>query len=352
MSPERLRVSIVGASGYGGGELLRLLLRHPGVEVRQASSRRLAGDPVSLTHPNLRSLPPVVYCRPEEIEPCDVLFLSLPNGESMRDMDRWMNMGAKIIDLGADFRLRTPEDWKRWYGTDHQRPDLLGQFVYGLPEINGETLRSARYIAGPGCEAIASILALYPLVNHGLVRRGPIVIDAKMGSSAAGAQPSESSHHPERSGAVRSYKPTGHRHAAEIAQILGVAGAKPDLFITATAIEMVRGILVTIHVFPETDTLTDKDIWNAYRADYKKAPFVRIVKQNRGLYRLPEPKILQGTNYCEIGFEREADGRRLVVFAALDNLVKGAAGNAVQCLNLMAGFPETTGLEFPGLHPV
>lgn len=352
MSPARTTVAVAGAAGYGGGELLRLLLAHPGAEVRQASSRRFAGEPASLVHPNLRSLRAPFFCRPEEIEPCDVLFLSLPNGESMKSMDRWMSLGAKIIDLGADFRLRRADDWKQWYAADHLRPDLLDRFVCGIPEINREDIRSASCVAGPGCEAVASILALRPLARHGLLGKGTVVIDAKMGSSAAGARPSDSSHHPERAGALRSYKPVGHRHTIEIARALEAEGVRPSLHVTATAVEAVRGILATIHVFPDGGPFSEKDVWRAYRADYGLEPFVRIVKSNRGLYRVPEPKICAGTNFCEIGFALEEGGRRLVVLSALDNLVKGAAGNAVQCFNLMAGHPETTGLEFPGLHPV
>jgi len=352
MSPARLRVSVVGAAGYGGGELLRLLLDHPGADVRQATSRRFAGEPVSLVHPNLRSFRPLPFCRPEDVAPCDALFLSLPNGESMGEMDRWMKTGAVVIDLGADFRLRRPEDWRTWYASDHARPEFLERFVYGLPEIAREKVRTADYIAGPGCEAAASILGLYPLVKHGIVRSGAVVVDAKIGSSAAGAAPAEATHHPERAGVVRTYKPTGHRHTVEIVRAMETAGGSPSLHVTATAIGMVRGILATIHVFPDAGSVSEKDVWKAYRATYADEPFVRIIKQGRGLYRLPEPKILQGTNYCDIGFELEDGGRRLVVLSALDNLVKGAAGNAVQCFNLRAGFPETTGLEFPGLHPV
>jgi len=352
MSDKKLRVAIVGAAGYGGGELLRLLLGHPGADVRQATSRRYAGEPVSLVHPNLRSFRPLAFCRPEDVEACDVLFLSLPNGESMGEMDRWMRTGSVVIDLGADFRLDRLEDWRTWYASDHRRPDLLGRFVYGLPEIRREDIRAATHIAGPGCEAAASILGLYPLVKEGILRSGTAIIDAKIGSSAAGAGPAESTHHPERAGVVRTYKPTGHRHTIEIARALERAGGRPALHLTATAIDMVRGILATIHVFPDGGPITEKDVWKAYRAAYDDCPFVRVVKQGRGLYRVPEPKILQGTNTCEIGFELEDGGRRLVVLSALDNLVKGAAGNAVQCFNLAAGFPETTGLMFPGLHPV
>ncbi len=351
MSAERLRVSIIGGSGYAGGELLRILLQHPRVLIEQVTSNRCAGLPVAQLHPNLRGLTTLTFGRAEDIGPCDLIIGALPNGDSMRAMGDWMEKAAKIIDLGADFRLKDKAAWARWYGTEHVRPDLLSRFVYGIPEIYGDEIKNARYIAGPGCEAIVSILCLHPLVKRGMIKPSPVIIDAKMGSSQAGRTPSESSHHPERAGAVRSYKPTGHRHGAEIVQAIRESGPDVSVHISATAIEMVRGILVTIQTFL-SEPVEEKDIWQAYRNEYAGRPFVRIVKQNQGLYRYPEPKILQGTNHCEIGFEKEKPGDRLVVLGALDNLVKGTAGNAVQCLNMMSGFPETMALEFPGLHPV
>jgi len=352
MNDGRLSVSILGGSGYAGGELLRILLFHPKIQVKQVTSNRYAGEPLTQLHPNLRGLTPQVFCRAEEVEPCDFLFMALPNGESMQSMERWMEKAERIIDLGADFRLRNKEDWKYWYGEEHPKPHLLSRFVYGVPEIYLEEIKSARYVAGPGCEAIVSTLCLYPFIKHRLIKKEAIIIDAKMGSSQAGHEPSEASHHPERAGVVRSYKPTGHRHAAEIEQVLGEFSPGVTVNITATAIEIVRGILVTIHTYLENPETSEKDIWKALRSEYSGKPFIRVIKQNRGLYRLPEPKILQGTNYCDIGFEREKRGNRLVLLGAIDNLVKGTAGNAVQCLNLMCGFPETMGLEFPGLHPV
>ncbi len=352
MNSRPLDVTVVGGSGYAGGELLRILLFHPGIKVRQVTSQRHAGQPVTILHPNLRGLTTLSYCRPEEVAPCDVLFLALPNGESMRGMDGWLKKAERVIDLGADFRLGSAQAWKKWYGSDHAAPHLLPEFVYGVPEIYRDEIRQARCVAGPGCEAIVSLLCLYPLVKHRLIEPGPIIIDAKMGSSQAGHMPTDSSHHPERAGVVRSYKPTGHRHAAEIGRALEAFGGPVRLEISATAIEIVRGILVTIHTHGRDDRLQEKEVWAAMRDEYTDKPFVRIVKQAQGLYRYPEPKILQGTNFCEIGFEKERDSSRLVVLGAIDNLVKGTSGNAVQCLNLMCGFPETTGLEFPGLHPV
>jgi N-acetyl-gamma-glutamyl-phosphate/LysW-gamma-L-alpha-aminoadipyl-6-phosphate reductase len=352
LSRNILQVSIVGGSGYAGGELLRLLLLHPGARIRQVTSDRCAGQPVALAHPNLRGLTNLNFVRVEELEKCDLLFLALPNGESMKSMDLWTAKSEYLIDLGADFRLPNPEAWAAWYGSPHLAPQWLPRFVYGVPEINQDRIRRARYVAGPGCEAIVSLLCLYPLVQAGVIKGKPIIIDAKMGSSQAGHRPSEASHHPERAGVVRSYKPTGHRHAAEIEQMLRQDGADLAVHISATAVEMVRGILVTIQTFCRNEAAGDRDIWPVFRAAYEGKPFVRLVKQRQGLYRFPEPKILQGTNFCEIGFEKEAHSDRLVVLGALDNLVKGTAGNAVQCLNLMCGFPETLGLEFPGLHPV
>ncbi len=229
------------------------------------------------------------------------------------------------------------------------RPTSSTSFVYGVPNLS-EEIRRARS-SRPGCEAIAPCFAL-SLVKHGLIEPAPIINDAKMGSSQAGHTPSDSSHHPERAGVVRSYKPTGHRHAAEIGRALEAVGGPVRLEISATAIDIVRGIQVTIHTHGRQAGLQEKDVWAALRAEYAGRPFIRIVKQAQGLYRYPEPKILQGTNFCEIGFEKERDSSRLVVLGAIDNLVKGTSGNAVQCLNLMSGLPETMGLEFPGLHPV
>ncbi len=351
MNNDQVNVSIIGGSGYAGGELLRILLLHPQVKVQQITSNRYAGTPVSLTHPNLRGLTSLLFSRTEDVEPCDLLFLALPNGESMHSMAAWTGKAEKIIDLGADFRLKKSEDWKYWYGEDHAQPDLLPQFVYGVPELYTEQIKESRFVAGPGCEAIVSILALYPLLKHGLINKDLIIIDAKMGSSQAGNKASAASHHPERAGAVRSYKPTGHRHAAEIEQVLGELCEGVTVNISATAVEMVRGILVTIHTFLLNPDIEEKDVWKVFRSEFQQMPFLRIIKQTQGLYRYPEPKILEGTNFCEVGFAKETRGNRLVVIGALDNLVKGTAGNAVQCMNLMYGFPETTGLEFPGLHP-
>lgn len=341
-----IHVSIVGGSGYAGGELIRLLLEHPEVTIKQVTSRQFAGQPLFAAHPNLRKVTSLEFVHPDQLERCDLLIIGLPNGVSMGQMHTFQKLAPKVIDLGADFRLHDQKVFEAWYRKPHEAPELLPQFVYGIAELHREEIKNASYVACAGCEATVSTLALYPLHKNNLIQ-STAVIDAKMSSSQAGMTSSLSSHHPERSGVVRSYMPTGHRHTAEIEQEL--PGMKVG--ISATAIDMVRGLLVTIHAVPQ-EGVTEKDIWKAYRQTYSSEPFIRIVKESVGIYRYPEPKILQGTNYCDIGFEMDTHTNRLVVIGAIDNLVKGTAGQAIQALNLMCGFEETTGLRFSGLHPI
>ncbi len=340
-----IAVSIVGGSGYTGGELLRLLLSHPGVEVRQVTSQRLAGKLVHNAHPNLRKLTALRFSAIADLETCEALFLCLPHGEGVARFDAFRRVAERIVDLSSDYRLRDAQDYPRWYARPHPRPELLSEFVYGIPELHRDEIRDARYVAAAGCNATATVLALAPLFRRGLA--GRVVVEVKAGSSEGGNTVSPASHHPERSGAVRSYRPTGHRHLAEIVQELG----STDIHFSATSIEMVRGILATCHVFL-LESLTEKDLWKLYREHYAVEPFVRIVKERAGIYRYPEPKILSGSNYCDIGFERDPQTERVVVMSAIDNLMKGAAGQAVQCFNLMHDIPETTALDFPGLHPI
>ncbi len=345
-----ITVGVVGASGYTGGETLRILLRHPGVEVVQVTSESNAGHFVYSIHPNLRKQTPLKFIRLNDLKPCDVLFLCLPHGSAMRRIGQLESLAKTLVDLSADFRLRNPGDYPAWYGHPHEAPGYLDRFVYGIPELRREAIRQARFITGAGCLATASILGLLPVFRHDLLARREVFIEAKVGSSAVGDTPSLSTHHPERSGSVRSFQPTGHRHTAEIVQELSF-GRPLAVHFSATAVEAVRGVLATCHVFLK-EGIEEKDLWKVYRSEYGAEPFMRIVKERQGIYRYPEPKILAGTNFCDVGFEKEAAGSRLVVMAALDNLVKGAAGNAVQAMNLACGLPETAGLEFPGLHPI
>ena len=341
-----IKASIVGGSGYAGGELLRLIINHPKAKIHQVTSKRFVGMPVTLNHPNLRSKTNLIYSRLEDLEKCDVLFVGLPNGKSMSLMNKLSKLAPKVIDLGADFRLREREVFESWYKVKHENVNLLKDFVYGLPELSREKIKKASLVACGGCEATAVILALYPLAKEKLLDKNLVIADVKIGSSAAGNKAKSSSHHPERQGVLRSYKPTHHRHQAEILQETGVTAE-----ISATAVNLVRGILATIHVQLKKG-VDEKQVWGAYRKIYQDEPFIRLVKQKQGLYRYPEPKLLWGTNYCDIGFEKSPDSNRLVVLSAIDNLVKGTAGNAVACMNLMTGLEETLGLEFSGLHPV
>ncbi len=343
-----MRVSIVGASGYTGGEILRLLVNHPEVEIGQAISRTYAGQPIRRVHPHLRESDLPSFVEPETLTNADLLVLTQPHGVAQREIERYSQLAPRIIDLSADFRLRSWEDYEHWYGKAHAALNWLPRFVYGLPEIHREAIRETHHVSGVGCNATATILALLPLVQHHLlVPERPIIAEVKTGSSEGGAQANPSTHHPVRKGAVRSYAPVGHRHTAEVQQALGVS----DIHMSLTAIEMVRGALATSHAFTQPGT-TEKDLWRAYRATYKQEPFVRIVREKQGNYRRPEPKILAGSNFADVSFDLDAETGRVVAVCAIDNLMKGAAGTAVQCLNLMCGFEETTALEFTGLHPV
>lgn len=340
-----MKASIVGASGYGGGELLRLLLQHPQVEVHQCTSERFVGKPVTRLHPNLRKRTNLKFCSIQDLEMVDLIFTALPHTRCMQKFAEFSKLADRIVDLSADFRLKDADIYRQWYGVDHTQPDIIGDFVYGNVELHREEMKQSRYISGAGCNATATILPLWPLFKEGVVdTTRPVIAEAKCGSSEGGNSASEASHHPERSGCVRSYRPTGHRHIAEMEQELG-----NPIHFSATSIEMVRGILVTAHLFVN-DGITEKDIWKTYRQVYGQEPFIRIVKEKQGLYRYPEPKILAGSNYCDIGFELSGD--RLVVISAIDNLMKGAAGQAVHAMNVMCGFEETQGLEFTGLHPI
>jgi N-acetyl-gamma-glutamyl-phosphate/LysW-gamma-L-alpha-aminoadipyl-6-phosphate reductase len=343
-----IRAAVLGASGYTGGELLRLLLDHPEVEVIAATSRRHAGSYVYQVHPNLRRRTSLQFTAPERLQPADLLLLALPHGEAQHQIDDLARLAPRLIDLSADFRLRSPEVYQRWYGAAHAAPAWLDRFVYGLPELEAEAIRGAAFVSGVGCNAAATILALLPLARAGLMTDSlPIVAEIKVGSSEGGAEGNPGSHHPERSGVIRTFSAFGHRHTAEVTQ----AFDRDDVSLTMTSVDTVRGALATAHVTLPPGTST-KDVWRAYRQAIADRPFLRLVKETRGIFRVPEPKILAGSNYADLGFEVDETRNRVVAMCAIDNLMKGAAGSAVQCMNLMYGWDETLGLTFPGLHPV
>jgi N-acetyl-gamma-glutamyl-phosphate/LysW-gamma-L-alpha-aminoadipyl-6-phosphate reductase len=340
-------VSIIGGSGYGGGELLRLLLAHPDVEVQQVTSRSHLGEYVYQVHPNLRKQTQLKFVDPAQLEPVDILFLAQPHGQAQNHINDYAELAGKIVDLAADFRLRDAAFYEEWYGEPHAAPEWLDKFVYGLPELHREELRSADYVSGVGCNATASNLALLPLVKADLIDlSAPVIIELKVGSSESGASGNAGSHHAERASVIRTFSPFGHRHTAEVIQEMGVT----DVSLTMTAVDLVRGVLATAHAKVKP-SVARKDLWKIYRSAANENPFLRVVKEQRGIYRVPEPKILAGSNYADLGFDLDESTGHVISMCASDNLMKGASGSAVQSMNLMLGLDETTGLEFMGLHP-
>jgi LysW-gamma-L-alpha-aminoadipyl-6-phosphate/LysW-L-glutamyl-5-phosphate reductase len=337
-----VKVTVAGGSGYIGGELLRLLLGHPRVTIAAVTSARRAGRRVDEAHPNLRGLTDLRFTDPACLGDPGVVLLAGPHRQTMSVMPALLRQATQVIDLSGDFRLRDPAVYARYYQVDHTAPELLGSFVTGLPELYREQIRDADRISVPGCMATAAILALAPLAG---LLRGPVQIDARCGSSGAGAAASPANLHSERSGALRVFAPVSHRHEAEITQATGL-----EVRMSATGVEAVRGVQVLCRARLAEGT-GEPAIRAAYRGAYRDEPFVRIVAHHRGTYRYPEPKILLGSNFCDVGFALDRAAAQVTVIAALDNLVKGGAGNAVQCLNIRLGWPERLGLEFPGLHP-
>lgn len=340
-----LTAAVVGGSGFAGGELLRLIDGHPHLALVAATSRQFTNRTVGSVHPNLRDLD-LRFGDPGALEPVDVLFTSTPHGVSMERIEEFRSVADTVVDLSADFRLSDPAAYDTWYD-GHVAPKLLEEAVYALPELGRERLEGASLIASGGCNATVTMLGLAPFVEANIVGPGDrIVADLKVGSSEGGAGGGPASSHPERSGVVRPYAPTGHRHEAEIEEQLGIG-----VSFTVHAVDMIRGAAATAHLFP--DPMPEKaDIWQAIRAAYDEEPFVRIVTGGSGVYRYPEPKAVAGTNNAEIGFELDERNDRIVVFSAIDNVMKGAAGQAVHAANVALGFEETAGLDFTGLHPV
>jgi N-acetyl-gamma-glutamyl-phosphate/LysW-gamma-L-alpha-aminoadipyl-6-phosphate reductase len=341
-----LTVAVVGGAGYIGGELLRLVLGHPDLTLAATTSRRLAGRRVDSTHPNLRGVTDLTFTAPDQLAHYDVVLLATGHTETMHSMPEMVRRADVVIDLSADFRLTDPAQFRRYYHVEHTHPDLVSSFVPGLPELHRKRLAEADRISVPGCMATAAILALQPLAEAELIE-GLVTVDARTGSSGSGAAASAANVHAERSGAMRVFAPAGHRHEAEISQSIG----NRPVSMTATGVEAVRGVQVMCRV-PVADGVDERSLRIRYREFYRGEPFIRVVATRTGLYRLPEPKILTGTNYCDVGFAVDEQHQQVVVIAALDNLVKGGAGNALQCLNIRFGLPERSGLDFIGLHPV
>ncbi|MEW6221978.1 MAG: N-acetyl-gamma-glutamyl-phosphate reductase [Candidatus Hadarchaeota archaeon] len=340
-----IKVSIIGASGYTGGELLRLLATHPEVEMEGVYGFSSIGKSLLDVHPHLRGIYDLAIAEPDYGKigkQADLVFVAAPHGVAMKFVPKLLEGGARVVDLGADYRLEDVKVFEKYY-TKHESPDLKG--VYGLPELHREEIKRAKLVANPGCFSVGAILSLAPLVKKGLVDLDHIVIDSKTGTSGAGGTPSERTHHPVAGVNVQVYAATTHRHTPEINQELGkLAGQKVTAHFTPHLIPIVRGILSTAHVFMKKP-LDVKALQDIYKDFYSNEPFVRVVDG------LPQVNFVVGSNYCDIGMELEAQGDRLVAVAAIDNLVKGAAGQAVQNMNVMFGFDEREGLRGAPLRP-
>ena len=356
---EKTRVGIIGASGYAGGSLIQLLALHPQVEVTYATSRALVGQYVKNHIVNLRGVKSIRKLQfelpdTESMESkCDMVFLAMPHATSHKMVPEILDAGLKIVDLSADYRLKSADLYAQYYG-EHASPDLLEKAVYGMPETHHDEITNANLVAVPGCHASSAIYSLLPLIQEDLIIPEKIIVDSKTGSTGAGAKSTDASHHPIRANSIRPYKMTGHRHTAEIEQELGRVCKNGTVTVgfSAHAANLTRGILSTAHAFLNDEKeIDERTVVKAYRKFYRKAPFVRFMMLKTGVFRLPDPKLIAGTNYVDVGFELDAHMPRIVALCALDNLIKGTAGNALQCMNLMAGYEETMGLEFPGLYP-
>lgn len=342
---KRIRAAIIGGSGYGGSELLRILLFHPNVEIVLATANEQAGKPVADVHRNLLGLTDLVFEKsPQDLsglDDVDVAFFALPHGQAMNLIPQ-LPSSVKAIDISGDFRIDDPAIFKRFYKLDHTSTELQEKFVYGLTETNRENIRAAHYIANPGCFATATALALAPMVASGLLD-GTIVVDAKTGSSGSGVKPAANTHHPQRMNSFYAYKPFSHQHVPEIAQHLRGLGDFPDDFVFMThSLPVSRGIFASCYLQTKVN-LTNEDVSNIYRSFYEGSFFIRHVDGS------PDINWVKNTNFCDIAVH--SNGKHLVAFAAIDNLVKGAAGQAIQNMNLMFGLAESTGLVFPGSNP-
>ena len=340
-----ITAAIVGASGYTGEELLRLLALHPDAKIGGVYDIANIGRRVDEVHPNLWGVVELKIAEPDYTKigkATDVIFLATPHGVAMRVVPAILRGGAKVIDLSADYRFDDPKVFERYY-MKHESPHLKA--VYGLPELYRERIKKADLVANPGCYPTAAILSLAPLVKRKLVDLDHIVIDAKTGTSGAGAGLSEFTHHPTCGANVTAYAATTHRHEPEINQELSkLAGVKVRAYFTPHLIPIVRGILSTAHVFPRKKAVKG-ELLGVFKGFYKGERFVRV------LDGLPQVNFVVGSNYCDIGLEVDEEGKRAVVVAAIDNLIKGASGQAIQCMNLMFGLDEGRGLEALPLRP-
>jgi N-acetyl-gamma-glutamyl-phosphate reductase len=336
------RVAIVGATGYAGGELARLLLRHPGARIVAAVARSHQGEPLRSALPHLHDAPDSLVIG-SDVGDAEVVFTALPAGEAAKLAPQWLADGRRIIDIGSDFRLKDPAAYPKWYGYAHPAPELLAEAVYGLTEFSRPALPKARIVANPGCYPTASLLALAPAAKHGLI--GPdVIVDAKSGVSGAGHVVDDGFLYGTVDESVRTYGVPTHRHTPEIAQGLAAFGTAARLTFAPHLVPMTRGLIATCYA-PLRDGVTAAQVREAYAAQYRGEPFVRVTPS------FPATKATLGSNWCLVHAVVDEDNRRLVAIGALDNLVKGAAGQAIQNFNVLCGLPETQGLEAMPLWP-
>jgi N-acetyl-gamma-glutamyl-phosphate reductase len=335
-----IEIGIIGANGYTGGELLRLLNNHPQAEVTVATSRKLSGEPIYKVHPHLRNLDlKFEAVAPEDME-ADLVFTATPHGASMNIVPPLVDKDIRVIDLSGDYRFDNLDVYEKWYGLTHENPL---DAVYGLPELYREDIKSANLVANPGCFPTGAILACLPLVKENLVER--IIVDSKTGVSGAGIKPTETTMFTNVSDNVIPYLVTSHRHAPEIQEKLAKYGDVSVSF-TPHLVPVIRGILSTVHTFPEED-LDSSYIKELYDNCYEDEPFVNVLNVGE----IPRLSSVRGSNFCHIGSFDQDEAGRLVVVSSIDNMVKGASGQAIHNMNIMFGFKETQALEYLGLHP-
>ncbi|MDX1764503.1 MAG: N-acetyl-gamma-glutamyl-phosphate reductase, partial [bacterium] len=343
-------VAIAGATGYTGAELIRILYNHPEVEIVRITSERSAGFHFSAMFPQFRSLMDLTF---EPLDPdgistgVDLVFLALPHTDSMHVTPRVRRQNVPVVDLSGDFRLNQAKVYTEWYKVDHAAPDEMEKGIYGLPELNREKIQGARFVANPGCYPTASLLGVAPLLKDSLIHLDGIIIDAKSGVTGAGKSPKPHLHFPEANEALTAYKVAEHQHTPEIEQEMSrLAGQKVEINLTTHLIPMSRGVLCTIYAALDQKVTTDQLIGH-YKEYYRGEPFVRILPA--GTY--PNTKNVRGANACDIGLKVDSRTGRVIVISAIDNLVKGASGQAIQNMNLMLGLDETTGLKLPAMTP-
>lgn len=341
-----IKVGVVGGTGYTGAELLRLLAQHPQVDIKIVTSRSDTGMPVAHMFPNLRGYIDVAFTEPsiDALSHCDIVFFATPNGTAMQSVPKLLKNGVKVIDLAADFRLKDPQIWEQWYKMPHACPELLDEAVYGLPEINRNKIKGARLVANPGCYPTAVQLGFLPLLEKNLIESDNLIADVKSGVSGAGRKAEIPTLLAEAGDNFKAYNIQGHRHFPEIVQGLRHLTTQPiDFTFVPHLTPMIRGIHATLYA----NLKQDIDLYEVFVKRYQQEPFVDVLPF--GLH--PDTRSVRGTNLCRLGVHRPLNGKRVIITSVIDNLVKGAAGQAIQNMNLLFDYPETMGLQHIALVP-